>query len=178
MQVRPNKLLKWQRRSYFLFDQVYVSRLNLESAYTPQLVINGQYELVGSNRVEAESAIKKVLQEKSKVKLTIDNVKTMDGKLSFIVHADGDFIKTNLLAAWVQKQATMKIKAGENIGATLSHINIVRSFSKKTAAVKNEFELTVPANLVSKNWALIVLSQQNDLKITGAVVYEPVSNNP
>jgi hypothetical protein len=155
----------------------YVSQLNLESAYTPQLVVNGEYELVGSNRGKAESAIKEALKEKSKVRLTIDNVRTAGQKLSFTIHAEGDFKKTDLLAAIIQKDATMKVKAGENSGATLSHINVVRSFSKQAASAKNEFELSVPANLVSKDWKLIVFAQQNDLKIIGAVVYEPVSNN-
>jgi hypothetical protein len=150
----------------------YVSQLNLESAYTPQLVVNGEYELVGSDRGKAEETIKKALQDKSKVRLTIDSVKTSGQKIFFTVHAEGDFIKTNLLAALVQKQGTMKVKAGENNGATLSHINIVRSLSKQTCAEKNEFELTVPSNLISGNWKLVVFSQQNDLKITGAALHD------
>ena len=44
----------------------YVSQLNLESAYTPQLVVNGEYELVGSNRGKAVSTIHEVLKEKNK----------------------------------------------------------------------------------------------------------------
>jgi hypothetical protein len=163
----------FSKSEYSERQREYVSQLNLESAYTPQLVVNGEYELVGSDGEKAESTIKDALKEKSKVRLSIDSVITSGQKLSFTVHAEGDFKKTNLLAALVQKQATMKVKAGENKGTTLSHINIVRSLSKQTAAVKNEFELTVPANLTSGNWKLVVFTQQNDLKITGAALYDP-----
>jgi hypothetical protein len=155
-------------------QRVYVNQLNLESAYTPQLVVNGESELVGSNRGKAEAAIKEALKEKSKVSLTIDNVKTAGEKLSFTIHAEGDFKKTDLLAALVQKKATMKVQAGENNGATLSHINIVRSLSKQSAADKNEFKIEIPTNISKDNWQLIIYAQQkNDLKITGALVYHP-----
>jgi len=161
-------------REYSERQREYVNQLNLESAYTPQLVVNGENELVGSNRGKAESAIKEALKEKSKISLRIDNVKKGGEKLSFAVYTEGDFKKTDLLAALVQKNATMKVKAGENNGATLSHINIVRVLSKQTATDKIEFEMAFPANLANDNWQLIVFAQQkNDLKITGALVYHP-----
>jgi hypothetical protein len=154
-------------------QRTYSRQLNLDGVYTPQLVINGEYELVGSNRGNAESAIKTVLKEKSAVKLTVDNVKMGTDKISFLVHTEGDFKKTDLLAALVQKQATMNVKAGENSGAKLSHTNVVRVFSRQTAADKNEFILGFPANLANDNWQLIIFAQQKtDLKITGAIVYK------
>jgi hypothetical protein len=152
----------------------YVRQLNLESAYTPQLVVNGEYELVGSNRSGAESAIKKALQEKSSVSLSIDDLKMDNNKIKFTVNAAGDIKKTNLLAALVQKKAVMSVKAGENDGATLSHINVVRALDSRKADTKNEFELELPKNIGGDNWQLVVYTQQtNDLKITGATLYNP-----
>ena len=157
----------------------YVRQLNLESAYTPQLVVNGEYELVGSNRSEAESGIKKALKEKSLISLSINDVKFDGSKVKFTITAAGDIKKTNLLAALVQKKAVMHVKAGENSGATLSHINVVRSFASHKADAKNEeFEFIVPSNLNGSNWQLVVYAQQqNDLKIIGASVYKPIVNN-
>jgi hypothetical protein len=152
----------------------YGEQFHLESVYTPELVVNGEYELVGSNRGEAESAIKKVLQEKTRVQLIINDVKLIAGKLQFTIHAAGDLAKTDLLAALVQKQATMNVKAGENSGARLSHINVVRSFVKQTTAEKTSFTLEMPVKLAQDGWRLIVYAQQkSDLKITGAVLYNP-----
>ena len=60
-------------------QRIYADFWKLESVYTPELVINGEYEVVGSNRSAAENAINKILQEKSKVKINIDEVKISDG---------------------------------------------------------------------------------------------------
>jgi hypothetical protein len=77
----------------------------------------------------------------------------------------------------VQKNASMKVKAGENRGATLSHTNIVRSFYKAPAENKNKFSLKFPKDLTDKECLLVVYSQQtNDLKITGASQYNPPGN--
>lgn len=152
----------------------YADYWRLESVYTPQLIINGEYEVVGSNKSEAESSIKKALQEKSLVKISINAVKTVDEKVQVTCYAEGDLKKTSLIAALVQKNAVMKVRAGENRGATLSHTNVVLSFIKQAADSKNEFSLEFPKNLSAHGWQLVVFSQQkNDLKITGAVMYAP-----
>jgi hypothetical protein len=99
-------------------------------------------------------------------------VKTDDTKLHFTINTEGDYTKTNLLAALVQKQVTMNVKAGENNGTKLSHTNVVRTFTMQTAGAKNEFELAIPKELNNNQWQLIIYSQhKNDLKITGAVLY-------
>lgn len=153
----------------------YSRQLNLESVYTPQLVINGEYELVGSNRSKAEAAIKNALQDKSLVQLSIENVEMNTDKIRFQVHSEGDIKKTNLLAALVQKQVTMNVKAGENRGSKLSHTNVVRILEMQPTTGKNDFEMSVPANLANENWELIVYTQQkNNYKITGASIYKPL----
>lgn len=151
----------------------YADFWKLESVYTPELVINGVYEVVGSNKYAAESSIKKALKDKSKVMISIEDVIINEGKINFTCKNEGDWKKNELIAVLVQKNATMKIKAGENRGATLSHINIVRSFYKEPAENKNKFSLKFPKDLTDKEWLLVVYSQQtNDLKITGAVQYD------
>jgi hypothetical protein len=152
----------------------YSRQLNLESIYTPQLIVNGEYEFVGSDRRKAELAIKKILKEKTLIKLSVDNVRIADATLYFTVNAEGDYSKTNLLAAIVQKQVSMNVKAGENRGAKLSHTNVVRELTMQKTATRNEFALTIPNELTGNQWQLIVYAQQtDDLKITGAVLYNP-----
>jgi hypothetical protein len=150
----------------------YSDQFRLESIYTPQLVVNGEYELVGSNRNGATTTIKKALTEKATVQIKIDEVKKDAGKLFITCHTEGDLKKLDLLAALVQKNAIMNVKAGENSGSKLSHTNVVRSFAKQTAASKTTFTLEMPANLTDDNSQLIIYAQQkNDLKIVGASVY-------
>ena len=152
----------------------YSKQFKLESIYTPQLVVNGEYEFVGSSRSKAEEAIKKALMEKVSIRISIDNVKTNGNKLSFVSHAEGDWDKNDLVAVLVQEKAIMNVRAGENSGANLSHTNVVRSFKKQPATEKTSFELEIPESLAANNWQLVVFAQQkNDLKISGAVLYTP-----
>lgn len=151
----------------------YVQQLHLESAYTPQLVVNGEYEMVGSDRNEAVSAIHKALQEKAPVQLTVADVNLNNDQLGFTVHTAGDIANTNIVAALVQRSATMDVKAGENRGAQLSHTNVVRTMLMKKVAANDSFQLSVPAGLTG-NWQLIVYAQRTkDLHITGAIAYLP-----
>jgi hypothetical protein len=148
----------------------YAERFHLKSIYTPQLIINGEYELVGSSRSTAEADIKKVLNEKSAVRIEIDGVKNEGNKLSISCHLEGEWAKTSLTAVVVQKHAEMKVKAGENGGRKLSHTNVVRSFIQKPAMQKMNFEIEIPGDLTNNSSQLILYTQQNDLKITGATV--------
>jgi hypothetical protein len=152
----------------------YGQHFRLESIYTPQLIINGEYELVGSNRGVAETDIKKLLKEAAPVKLTIDEVNKADNKLKLNCHLEGAWQNSNLLAAVVQKHAEMNVKAGENRGSKLSHTNVVRSFIEQPAKEKINFEIDLPNELKNGNWQLVIYMQQkSDLKITGVATYEP-----
>src|SRR6185295_2479233 len=151
------------------------------SIYTPELVINGKYELVGSNRKLAETDIGKLLKEDALLQLTIDDVKKENDKLSVSCHVNGSFQNCDLLAVVVQKHAEVNVKAGENHGVKLSHTNVVRSFLKLPAKEKMDFRVPVPVELANENstannqnWQLIIYTQQrDDLKITGVATYDP-----
>jgi len=152
----------------------YGERFHLESIYTPQLIINGEYELVGSNRSTAEADIKSALKEKPGVQIKIDEIKKDKNKLTISCHLEGDWQQTNLTSVVVQKYAEMKIKGGENGGRKLSHTNVVRSFMQKPAQQIMDFEIEIPDDLTNNNSQLILYAQQkNDLRITGAALYNP-----
>jgi hypothetical protein len=152
----------------------YAAQLKLESIYTPQLIVNGEYEMVGSNRNGANAAIKKALQEKASVQLNISSVKKEGNKIIIACNAEGDLKKMDLMAALLEKQVSTNVKAGENSGARLSHTNVVRSFIKQTAVSANTFILSVPSDIKDDNWQLVIYAQiKNEGKITGAIRYNP-----
>jgi hypothetical protein len=151
----------------------YAEQFHLQSIYTPQLVINGRYELVGSNRTTAEAEIKTVLNEKPQLQLSFVEVKKDADKLKVSCHIDGELENQNVFMALVEKQAQSNVKAGENKGATLTHTNIVRTFLKKPAQQKLDFEFSIPKDLTDDNWQLVAFTQhKKDLKITGAKIYK------
>jgi len=150
----------------------YARHFALESVYTPQLIVNGVNQFVGSSRTNAEVAINNALKEQSAVKIIIQNVKREADKISFHATVQGDILKTDLIAAIVQRQAVVAVKAGENSGKKLMHTNVVRFFTTVKAGIENDFDLKIPIELTDANWQLIVYTQQQaDFKITGATVF-------
>ncbi|UTW61940.1 DUF1223 domain-containing protein [bacterium SCSIO 12741] len=96
--------------------------------YTPQLVINGEYQLVGS-QPGPWSELKQALKTPVTNKVFLDDLQKEDGKLSVAYKLEGDFAGWELHVALVLKQHTQQVKAGENRGRTLLGNNIVREFT-------------------------------------------------
>ncbi len=145
----------------------YGRQFQLQSIYTPQLIVNGEYEMVGSDRSSAGNFIKKVLQEKAAVKLQVSEISLSGDQLSFQVNPEGDWKGTRLLAALLQKNASIEVRAGENKGSRLSHTHVVRSFEQQTATEHTSFTLQIPKDVNDR--LLVVYVQRDGGKITGAV---------
>lgn len=154
----------------------YGQHFNNDGVYTPQLVVNGEYEMLGSDRRKAEAAIKNALKENSSINLSVDKMTRDGSKININSHAEGELNKQTLEVALVQKSATMNIKAGENRGAKLSHTNVVRNFKIQELKGSNETLLTIPEGLADSNWQIILFTRnKSDLKITGATKYTPAN---
>lgn len=164
----------FSRSEYSARQRNYVQQFQLESAYTPQLVVNGQYELVGSDRHRAADAIRKSLAEPAVVAIFPQFVRQSGHTLQYMIRAEGNLDKTVIRVALVQKKAIMKIKAGENKGATLMHQNIVRSLNSYPAGKQIQGTQQLPQDIGAGNWILVFFAQRmRDLTITGAAVFHP-----
>lgn len=150
----------------------YADHFNNNGVYTPQLIVNGEYEMVGSDKRKAEAAIKKALKENNSIDLSVDKISRDGSKLNIISHAIGELSKQTLEIALVQKNAIMEIKAGENRGAKLFHTNVVRHFKSQELKENNETSLTIPTGLTDSNWQILLITRnKSDMKITGAIAY-------
>ncbi|MDB5229997.1 MAG: hypothetical protein JWN76_802 [Chitinophagaceae bacterium] len=134
--------------------------------YTPQAVINGEHEIVGSNA----KAISNLIQDSGL------QHRIIEGKLKGWHTSDTAWAQVNLnnedpsletILLLVQKEAVTKINAGENDGKKLQHINIVRAMQ----VMKKDKDGLIASikyspNLTEKDVRLIVLVQD---KKTGLV---------
>ena len=102
----------------------YARWLNMSSLYTPQLIINGDKEFVGSQESSIRKEISKQISTNSKASLEIQ-VRLDDQKLSIRYHTKGTK-KDSLVTALVQRSAETRVERGENAGHILSHVQIVR----------------------------------------------------
>ncbi len=147
----------------------YSSWLNA-SLYTPQVVINGQKEFVGSNESLLRSSIVTALHKTSPVNLSLNSIKENDRNVSLHYHIDGNIANSYLDIALVEKTATSKVLRGENEGRTLSHVQIVRNFHTIPLNGQSEgvSEIEIPAGLDNQGLEIIAFLQSRENgEITG-----------
>jgi hypothetical protein len=105
----------------------YANAMSLRTIYTPQMIVNGTEQFVGSDASHAERAIGDALRQKSVATIQLDA--RADGQRVIITHkVSGAPAGAVLNLAWVQSSATSKPTRGENGGRDLKHVNVVRDF--------------------------------------------------
>ena len=139
----------------------YASAMNA-GVYTPQIVINGQTEMVGSNESKISATVKKVLAEEPNAELTIKTVKPENGQVYINFVTSGNTANSILNIALILKKATTEIKAGENGGVTLTNYNVVRNFKTISKVNKgdNISAINIPADADQKNMSVVLFLQE------------------
>lgn len=152
-------------------QRAYASASGSNRVYTPQMVVNGTREFVGSKKDMANTAIVASLKQPSSVDVKLKNVKSPTGNTLVIDYeVRGAKPGQMINVALVESPQANKVPRGENGGRTLRHVNVVRSF--KTVALKQtsgKVELELPADVNAKNVKVIGYVQNaRDRKIVGA----------
>lgn len=145
----------------------YAAWLNLSSIYTPQVVVNGRKEMVGSQAGAVYSAIKGALAKGGGVQLSLSGLQLKGGRLDWNCTVEGG--KGTLVIAVVERSAVTSVKAGENSGRTLSHVQIVRSLAMSALDGKGNAagHLAWPVDVAPENGEVIAFLQNED---TGQIV--------
>ena len=140
----------------------YANWLNLQSVYTPQIVVNGKKEFVGSEEGTLRNAITAGLRVQPAGALTISALTNQD-HATIQYQANNAGKNTNLLLALVQKSAQTKVKSGENGGHTLSHIQIVRKVQSVPLAASGNGKTTIalPDGFNTQGWEVIGFVQND-----------------
>jgi hypothetical protein len=134
----------------------YADWLKLKSVYTPQIVVNGKKEFVGSEEGSLRNAITAGLQTAPASTLTLNAQKDRN-KLAVQYHASGAEKNNSLFLAVVQKAAQTKVERGENGGHTLSHVQIVHKIQSLTLSASGDGNTTIalPDGFNTQDWEVI-----------------------
>lgn len=133
----------------------YASKLGAQ-VYTPQLVVNGKTEFVGSNESATDYAINSALKGSPAAAVTLHG-NLQSGKMALDYQVTGDSDHNELVIAVVQKNAVSKVKRGENEGRTLAHAQIVRqlySFELEKDK-KGQISISLSKDFNTNGWELI-----------------------
>lgn len=173
----PYSSLDWTLR-----QTQYVERFKGATAYTPQLVIDGERAVVGSRGQEILDAIQESARhERANVTANLqgpvaDRALKVDVRVDNLNFAQGD--SPEIWLAIAERNVASNVKAGENAGKELRHSAVLRSLKKIGAANPRgepAFSGTAEAKL-GRDWKadnieVIVLVQEKKSKhILGAAV--------
>ena len=150
-------------------QRAYASAANSRRVYTPQMIVNGQTEFVGSNQKLAMSAISASLKKPSAVRVELQ-CERKDNKANVQFQVAGNFQNLVMNVAVVETPAANRVSRGENSGRTLSHVNVVRAFKiAPLHAGRGQLEVELPIDLKSEGAKLIAYAQNpRTLQVVGA----------
>ena len=155
----------YSRRQYS-----YDAALKAE-VYTPQLIINGQSEMVGSDASKIASTIKSALAQPPVATLTMNKVTESPGRLNIDYTVSGKIDSTKLNIAVVDRKTTTTVNAGENGGATLTGYNVVRDFLTVNKVLDGDNTTSIP--IQAENYdpgmkVILYLQEKGNHKIIAA----------
>lgn len=145
-------------------QEIYSQKLKLDSTYTPQMIVDGKTQFVGSDAGKAANAIVLAAKEqkakveifpgKDKLKINISDVPKHENATVYLA------ISENNLAS--------NVKRGENSGRKLEHSSVVRelkalgSISAEQNSFENESVIQLNKEWKKENVKFVVFVQENE----------------
>jgi hypothetical protein len=145
-------------------QQFYAQKLKLDSAYTPQMVVDGRTEFTGSDLGKAAKAIMEAAKiQKAKIEIVVT-----ENKITVKITDLPDHETANVFLAIAEDNLVSNVARGENSGKTLEHQSVVRELRSigtlKPPEKSSEIEtvLTFSPNWKKEKLKIIVFVQENE----------------
>ncbi len=163
----------YSAREWSARQEHYSNILGLSSVYTPQAIVNGRTEFTGSDSRKLHAAINSGLGVASQNGILLNAV-VQNQHIAITYSISGNIHSKQLQVALVQKNTTSNVKAGENVGSVLKHVNVVRVLKTITATAQTDHvTIDLPTGLSAADCAIIAFLQSADGSINAATaVYQ------
>jgi len=131
-------------------QNAYGQRFHLDSVYTPQMVVNGSDQFVGSDKASLFRAIQQQSTRNDSFALKILSANLTGDSLSITFSATGTIPGTgaDIVAVLADDSDQSSVQRGENSGRTLTHVAVARSLTR-VATIHSAQEATVSITLPS-----------------------------
>lgn len=125
---------KFSSQKFTERQQFYARIFNLSSIYTPQMVIDGSSEAVGSNLGKVQQKITEALKSaKANLKISI-----LENKVAVNITEIPPHRNSTVFMAIAENNLISSVTAGENSGNNLEHISVVRELKVIGTLKKND----------------------------------------
>ena len=143
----------------------YATLLDLATVYTPQIVVDGKWQAVGSDRADVEHELSLAARNRREVPVTL----VLDhGQAHIKLGPGGDAASAAVLLIGFDLRHVTAVKRGENGGRTLVHVDVVRGIEEMARSGGGEIEAPIPWH--SDRIAAVV--QAADGRILGVAVQD------
>jgi hypothetical protein len=143
----------------------YARLLGIEGVYTPQLVVDGRQEAVGSDRAAVDRALDAARREPDvvPVRLTLDN-----GQARITMGRGGDAAGASVVLIGFDRSRVDRVERGENSGRTLTYVDVVRGIEEVGRFTGAATQIVVPPPWRSDRLAAII--EAPDGRILGVAI--------
>jgi hypothetical protein len=150
-------------------QSAYAGHLGLSSIYTPQMVVDGHIEFVGSDERQAVQAIANATKM-AKTPVTLSSIRLSDEKTISLHLETGPLASSTeggsaeVLIATADDSDESHVSRGENAGRTLTHVAVLRNLVRVGTVTRTDrFSRDVSIhlnNLNSRNVRLVAIVQE------------------
>ncbi len=152
-------------------QEYYRTWLKTRFLYTPQMIIAGRYDVVGSRRSEVTDRIRQAGEEPQIA------MQLMESHVGPSVKLPASSVGPKgavLLAVRYLKEAVTRVERGENAGRTLKERNIVRDLQRLTVWAGEERMIPLPESHDREHGQAVLLQDLEDGRILAAAKRPPL----
>lgn len=161
------------KKGHSIRQQDYARNMGARQIYTPQAVIDGEFEAIGSDRATVAAMLEKARQ---KQRLVLQAARDGNGRWQVSVPAmagwKGD---AKVLLCRYDRHDEVKVERGENHGRTLEYLNVARAWNTFGSWHGEAASYTVPdlGNIDWRQEGVVVMLQSLKGPILGAIDLQP-----
>ncbi|MGE0708414.1 MAG: DUF1223 domain-containing protein [Planctomycetota bacterium] len=150
----------YAERAHAVRQRRYAQRMKLRSVYTPQLVVNGREELVGSSRGGARRAIERALRAPAALGVELQVDLSLSGAAAVSWRLSGPAPEgARLWLVLAEGGLVSAVRSGENSGRELHHEAVARAHRETAAEREGKAVLRLPEGLRRERASVLAFIQ-------------------
>ena len=155
-------------------QQEYARHLGSRQIYTPQAVIDGQFQAIGSDRKAVQAALSKARQEQ---RIALQAERSGNGGWQVRVPAASVQGEAELVLCRYDRRHEVAIERGENTGRTVTYLNVARAWNRFGRWSGSAASYTMPdlGDIDFAKEGVVIMLQSLNGAILGAVDLKPAS---